>query len=160
MGFASLELLDLSHCMVTSLEAIEQARHFAKLKKLLLHHNDLIPQQRLSKHPLSKKLDLQEDKKSTTGSLGSKSAKQSISQMYCMDLKKANLDYPSSRMQAFASVSQKDMEEAFERLQDPMSIFNAEEYETVGTTSNQGDMEEGEEEPRRRRKEARVERSN
>ena len=123
--FACLEMLDLSHCKLVTLESVEQAEHFPKLRKILLHGNYLVPQQRLSKHPLSGKVELVEQHKSL------KPVKQSISQMYNIELKKASLDYPNSRMDAFASISQEDIDEVFENLKDPMSIFQAEEYETV-----------------------------
>ena len=98
-----------------------------------------MPQQRLSKHSLSEKIDLAENQKPL------RPVKQSISQMYNMKLTKANLQLPSSRLEAFGSLSHDDIDEAFERLKDPMSIFNSETYETIDDRKEEGEEKDKDE---------------
>lgn len=148
-GFLVLEVLDLSYCDIRNLESVAHAKDLPKLRKIVMHGNDLVPLQRLSKHPLSKKIELEEEPKRGLGGKAQGrgvAGKPTISQMYNIDLKKADLDVPASRMQAFTSLSEEQIDEAFERLQDPMSIFASEDYETVDQGQGEENKEEEEEE--------------
>jgi len=113
---------------------VAPAKTFARLRRLLLHGNPLVPQQRLSRHALSGKIALADPEEAGLkgGKIGGNSRSKrncAISEMYNMKLRKANLDYPMSRMEAFGSLSHGDIDEAFERLKEPMSIFDEEDYE-------------------------------
>ncbi|UPR02398.1 hypothetical protein HOP50_09g57240 [Chloropicon primus] len=143
-GFASLEVIDLSFCALLMLDSVAVAQDFPKLRKVLMHGNNILPQGRLSRHPLSSKVSLEKEDKGL--GLAARKKGFTVSQMYNINMKKADLVTPNSRMQAFCNLTEEEIDEAFERLKDPMSIFSAEDYETVeGASTSQGEGEKEEE---------------
>jgi len=141
-GYPSLETLDLSRCALASMDDVAAAEDFPKLRRLLMEGNEVKLQGRLSRHPLSGKVSLGGEPSMGDEGRGGKK-RFTVSQMYSAagGLKRADLEQPSSRMQAFASVSQEDIDEAFERLKDPMSIFASEDYEYEESGGGKGEEE-------------------